>query len=225
MRSSAASTPPLSNARLRVLRAVSDLGGQHVTIAQLAGHLGGHPNASRAHLSALVVHQLLAVADVPGTGPGRRPRGYSLTDAGRRAVAPTSAETIGLAGAFASYLVQTGHGAKEAREIGQLWGEQQASALPADTTANDSVEAVVEVLDILGFDPARLEVPDGEALVLRTCPLLPAAPDDPTFICEVHHGLIDGVLRRIGASEGITLLPFSEPDGCRVELGGQPRSA
>lgn len=223
MHTSATRTPQLSRARLRVLSAVAELGGEHVTIAQLAAHLGGHPNASRAHLSALVSHHLLVAADVPGTGPGRRPRGHSLTDAGRRAVAPGNAETIGLAGAFASYLVQTGHGAVEAREVGRLWGDQQVAALPA--TPTDSVEAVVEVLDILGFDPARLEVEGGEAVVLRTCPLMPAAPSDPTFICEVHHGLIDGVLRRIGVSERITLLPFAEPDGCRVDLGERPRTA
>lgn len=210
--------PTLSNARLRVLTAVRDLGGEHVTIAQLTNHLGGHPNASRPHLSALVSAGLLTVADVPGYGPGRRPRGHTLTDTGKQALNPPTSETVGLTGAFASYLVQTGHGAEDARKIGQIWGEQQAVNL-SDSSVKDSVAAVVEVLDILGFDPAPLEVEEGQALVLRTCPLLTSSsPSDPSFICEVHHGLIDGVLRRIGAKEGVTLLPFAEPSGCRVEM-------
>lgn len=206
----------LSNARLRVLAAVGELGGEHVTISQLAEHLGGHPNAARPHLGALAHDGLITVADVPGKGPGRRPRGHSLTDAGRKILSPGD-ETIGLAGAFASYLVQTGHGKEEAREIGRIWGENEADALD-DETKDRSVDAVVEVLDILGFDPARLSVTEGEALVLRTCPLLARSATDPSFMCEIHQGLIDGVLRRVGASEGITLLPFAEKNGCRVEI-------
>lgn len=208
----------LSNARLRVLAAVRDLGGEHITITQLTEHLGGHPNASRPHLTALEHDGYITIADVPGSGPGRRPRGHSLTEAGRKLLSPGADEPSGLAGAFASYLVQTGHGPHEAREIGRIWGEKEADAL-SDESREHAVDAVVEVLDILGFDPARLEVAQGEALVLRTCPLLVASPGDPSFICEIHHGLIDGVLRRIGAAEGVTLLPFAEPNGCRLELG------
>ena len=207
----------LSNARLRVLAAVRDLGGEHVTISQLAEHLGGHPNAARPHLAALANDGYITVADVPGKGPGRRPRGHTLTDAGRKALNPGGDETIGLAGAFASYLVLTGHGKEQARAIGEMWGEKEADSLD-DQTKNDAVDAVVEVLDILGFDPARLPVEEGEALVLRTCPLMAASATDPTFMCEIHQGLVDGVLRRVGASEGLTLQPFSEPDGCRMDV-------
>lgn len=206
----------LSNARLRVLEGVQALGGTHVTIAQLTEHLGGHPNASRPHLTALAHGGYITVADIPGEGPGRRPRGHSVTDMGRHALSPTTPDNLGLAGAFASYLVSSGHGADTAREVGRIWGEKEAESL--DESTSQSVDAVVEVLDILGFDPARLQVPDGQALVLRSCPLLQANPSDTTFICDIHHGLIDGVLRRIGASKGITLLPFAEENGCRVEL-------
>lgn len=209
----------LSNPRLRVLEAVHHLGGEHVTINQLATHLGGHPNASRAHLTALARDGFIKIADIPGEGPGRRPRGHTLTDAGRRVIDPVEHAGPSLTGAFASYLVQTGHGKDDAREIGRIWGEASAGALPEQ--AEQSLDAVVEVLDMLGFDPDRLETAEGQALVLRTCPLLIAQPDD--FLCEIHHGLIDGVLRRIGAAEGVTLLPFAEADGCRVELS-QPRA-
>ena len=207
----------LSNPRLRVLQAIRDLGGEHVTINQLAEHLGGHPNASRVHLAGLEHDGYITISDVPGAGPGRRPRGHSLTEEGRRFLDPAEATNASLTGAFASYLVRTGHGKEQAREIGRLWGETQTAAL-AGLPPEDSVDAVVEVLDMLGFDPGRLSTDEGEALVLRSCPLLTGDHSDPTFMCEVHHGMIDGVLRRIGASEGLTLLPFAEPNGCRVEF-------
>lgn len=207
----------LSNPRRRVLLAVRDLGGEHVTINQLAEHLGGHPNASRAHLGALADRGLITVADIPGTGPGRRPRGHTLTEAGKAALDPAEVNNASLAGAFASYLVRSGHGSEDARAIGRMWGDSQAAALD-DACPRDAVDSVVRVLDMLGFDPGRVRTADGEALVLRTCPLIGNDHDDQAFLCDVHHGLIDGVLRRIGAAEGLTLLPFADAAGCRVEV-------
>lgn len=198
-------SPPLSTARLRVLEAVQSLGSVHVTIAQLAEHLGGHPNASRPHLTALACDGLITVADIPGEGPGRRPRGHSLTTAGRSALSPTAEENRGLAGTFASYLISGGTASTSHR----VWGEQPAQTCDEHTA--HPVDAVVEVLDILGFDPARLDVPNGQALVLRSCPLTQAG--DPTIACEAHHGIVDGILRRLGAPEGVALLPLADDDG------------
>ena len=62
-------------------------------------------------------------------------------------------------------------------------------------------------------------------MILRTCPLLETAHGSPEFVCNIHHGLIDGVLRRIGAREGVELLPFSEPDGCRMHLTPHRRTS
>ena len=81
----------LSASRARVLAAVSSLGGaggRPVTLAELAGALGGHPNTSRQHLDALVASGLLDARDVARASSGRRPRGYTLSDAGRRSLAP-----------------------------------------------------------------------------------------------------------------------------------------
>lgn len=207
----------LSNPRRRVLLAVRDLGGEHVTVNQLAEHLGGHPNASRAHLAALADRGYLAVADIPGTGPGRRPRGHTLTEAGRSALDPAETTGATLTGAFASYLVRTGHGPRESHEIGRQWGHTQAAVLDGPEH-DDPVAAVLRVLDILGFDPGRVRTPEGEALVLRTCPLVGNGHDDQAFACGAHHGMIDGVLRRIGAAEGITLAPFAETADRLVEV-------
>lgn len=195
-----------------------DLGAHGITISQVSEHLGGHPNSARQHLDALVEQRLLAAGDVESGRPGRRPRGYSLTTLGRQALGTGRIdETRELAEVFASYLVKSGSGAEEAREIGQTWGNRRADDLTAEQQRRP-LEAVLEVLDILGFDPAAIETDEGDAVVLRTCPLLQMAQDSPEFICNIHHGLIDGVLKRIGAREGVELLPFSEPHGCRMNL-------
>lgn len=207
----------LSAPRRRVLQTTLDLGGADVTINDVAGQIGGHPNSARQHLDALTSTGLLVARDVPSDRPGRRPRGYSLTSPGRQCLGGgTVDESRELAQVFASYLVSTGSGPEQARDIGRAWGDRRADELSPDPTR--PIDAVMEVLDILGFDPSAVSTSQGAAVVLRTCPLLDLAKGDPEFICNIHHGLIDGVLRRIGAREGVELLPFSEPDGCRMSL-------
>lgn len=212
-------TPPtISAPRRRVLQAVLDLEGTQVTITQVTQHLGGHPNSARQHLDALTTLNLLSIQDVLSDKPGRRPRGYSLTALGRQTLGVGRVdESRELAEVFASYLVATGGGPEQAQEIGRSWGERRADDFDTQHSG-DALEAVVEVLDILGFDPTTLDTENGNAVILRTCPLLHMAKGSPEFVCNIHRGLIDGVLRRIGAREGIELLPFSEPDGCRMNF-------
>ncbi len=212
-------TPPtLSAARRRVLQGILELGGRDITISQASEHLGGHPNSARQHLDALVSQRLLTAGDVESGRPGRRPRGYSITALGRQGLgAGRVDETRELADVFASYLVRTGSGVQEAREIGQAWGDRRADELTKEQ-AERPLDAVIEVLDILGFDPETIHTEDGDAVILRTCPLLEMAERSTEFTCNIHQGLIDGVLRRIGAREGVELLPFSEPNGCRMHF-------
>lgn len=208
----------LSAPRRRVLQATLDLGGKQVTINQVAEQIGGHPNSARQHLDALASLNLLTASDVLSERPGRRPRGYTLTAFGRQSLgAGRVDETRELADVFASYLVSTGNGPEQAQEIGRAWGTKRADEL-SDGHTQRPLDAVIEVLDILGFDPSTMHTDQGEAVILRTCPLLDMAHGSPEFICNIHQGLIDGVLRRIGAREGVELLPFSEPDGCRMNL-------
>lgn len=195
-----------------------DLDENVVTIQQVAERVGGHANSSRQHLDALVELKLLTSTNVASSRPGRRRRGYSFTALGRQALgAGRVDETKELAEVMASYLVASGNGVSEARSIGRAWGDRRADEL-SEEQSRRPLDAVIEVLDILGFDPASIATDEGDAVVLRTCPLLHMAERSPEFICNIHHGLIDGVLRRIGAREGIELLPFSEPHGCRLKL-------
>ena len=52
---------------------------------------------------------------------------------------------------------------------------------------------------------------------LRRCPLLDVARQYPEMICQVHKGLISGALTELGGDDvGVDLLPFAEPDACRL---------
>ena len=48
--------------------------------------------------------------------------------------------------------------------------------------------------------------------------LRPYLEEHPDVVCELHRGLVDGVLQRLGAHGGVALMPFSEPDGCLLRL-------
>ena len=73
------------------------------------------------------------------------------------------------------------------------------------------------ILDDLGFAPQ--ESPDCDTVRLRRCPLLDVARQYPEIICQVHKGLISGALTELGGDDaGVDLLPFAEPDACRLVL-------
>lgn len=193
--------PALSPARARVAELLDRSGGG-VTVAALAERLGGHPNATRAHLDGLVAKGLATAAPVRGTGRGRPALSYTLTEAGRRALTPdpTRVAYAELASAFASHLADTPDAEPRARSIGRSWG--------ATRVQSGSRPAMLHLLSDLGFDPE----PDADAIRLRSCPLLDAATAHPEVVCAIHAGLIEGALGRTG----VELEPFAEPGACLV---------
>jgi hypothetical protein len=86
----------------------------------------------------------------------------------------------------------------------------------------------MDLLDRTGFTPvlARESAPSGptDEIVLRSCPLLESAREHPEVVCQVHRGLVEGVLGRDGdGSDGradvrVELDPWGRPEGCRLVL-------
>lgn len=213
----------LDPARARVLRAVRDAGWQGgATVAGLAAHLGGHPNTVRHHLGALAADGLVTSEDPsarPPGGPGRPATHYRVTAAGEAALgsgAEMVEEYVALAGAFADRLAaHGGDPGADALTVGRAWG----SAIAARGGATDVPPGtrVVGLLERLGFSPA----PEAEAprtVLLRTCPLLDAARRHPEVVCQVHRGLVEGVLTSGGVDEEVELRAFDRPGACVLEL-------
>ena len=214
----AGAPPALSPARDRVLRAVADASGP-VTLAMLAAVLGGHANTTRQQLDALVGQGLLASRAAPKVGRGRPPKAFALTDLGRRALG-TRPEHAELVAAFTTHLLSGARPVEEARAVGRIWGAGRADATDGfEPGSGEPLAAVMDVLEALGFEPEQVTTDMGEsAMVLRACPFLDLAEEHPDVVCELHRGLVDGVLQRLGAHGGVALMPFSEPDGCLLRL-------
>lgn len=195
---------PLSPARVRVASALADL-GPHVPLATLAERLGGHPNATRQHLDALVAAGHATAAPLATSGRGRPARGWTLTASGRRALAGDAADVAyaELVDALADRLAGLPDARAEAHAIGRAWGERRRG------------RALVAVLDDLGFTPQPDPADPGTTRLL-TCPILASARAHPEVICAIHQGLVEGTLGPDGRG---LLTPFAEPGACRLRVG------
>lgn len=206
-------TTPLSATRERVLRTVAEADGRQLTLAEIHGNNPQHPNSTRQILGHLVADGLLATGAAPRTGPGRPALTWSVTPTGRGALSATD-EAATVVGVLASYVVESTDG-PSAHDVGIRWSRAHSDLVDR---SGHGVAGLVEVLAALGFDPVHRRDESGESLLLRACPLIGAARDNREVVCEMHRGMLDGVVHRIGDGQGVTLQPFAEDGGCCVEV-------
>lgn len=202
----------LSGQRLRVLEHVRAHGS--LRAAEAAAGLGLHQNTAREHLDALVELGLVERSTEPAVGRGRPAALYRPSVADPTLVARDYA---GLATALAGHLARTSADPeRDARAAGVEWGRE----LGEGTAHADGAQrqAVLDALTRLGFAPEDDGAERGVAL--RRCPLLEAARRYPSVVCQVHLGIVEGLLQSIDAptGPGLDLIPFAEPGACRLFL-------
>lgn len=206
----------LSGQRLRVLEYVR--AHSPVRIADAAAGLDLHPNTVREHLDAIVGLGLVERSTATALGRGR-PATLFRASAADPSVAV--GDYAGLATALAGQLARTSaNPERDARAAGIEWGRELIDA--CSQADDDPRQSVHNALTRLGF------APDDEAdtlgahrgIALRRCPLLDAARRYPAIVCQVHLGIVEGMLQRLGAPSGpgLNLIPFAEPGACRLFL-------
>ncbi len=180
-----------------------------VRVEVVAAAFEQHPNTVREHLDALVGVGLVLRERVAAAGRGRPAWQYRANP--ERPEPDSRVREYGaLAGALAAHIAtSSGDPAASGRAAGRLWGQSLASVPTADARSH-----VVDLLQSLDFSPRV----DPEGVVLTTCPLLDVAMQYPDVVCAVHEGMLDGVLDSLESNLHVRLLPFAEPDGCRVCL-------
>jgi predicted ArsR family transcriptional regulator len=186
--------------------------GPEATVSLVGEALRLHHNTARGHLDALVELGLVVRSRRPAVGRGRPAWLYtSVVGAGPD---DRSDDYLALTTAFATHVAQTSSDPIEAsRAIGRDWGQRLAAA-SSDRAGR------AEVLALFargGFGPELSS--DGASVALRRCPLLEAARTHPEVVCQVHQGMVQGILEARGVdSTGVRLLPFAEPGACRLEF-------
>ncbi|VEG40818.1 putative transcriptional regulator [Mycolicibacterium flavescens] len=209
---SATGPVPLSGQRLRVLEHVRVHAPVRTVDAAL--ELGLHQNTVREHLDALVDLGLVERTTEPAAGRGRPAALYrpSAADPALRV-----RDYASLATALAGHIARTSaEPERDARAAGVEWGREVAEEI--GRTDSDPRQAVLDALARLGFAPED----DGpqRGVALRRCPLLEAARRYPSVVCQVHLGIVEGLLHSVDAptGPGLDLIPFAEPGACRLFL-------
>jgi predicted ArsR family transcriptional regulator len=212
--------PRLSGPRARVLEFLQQA-TTAVSVDDLAGALGLHPNTARKHLEGLVAVGAATSRTAPSTSRGRPARTYVA--AGHAEPDTRVRDYAALATALAGHLSRTSADPRtQALAAGDAWGRSLTERCLPGSPARART-AVVELLAELGFDP------QGDATArtvrLRRCPLLDAARAFPDVVCAVHLGIVRGALAELGADpDAAALLPFSEPGACRLHLTAPTRA-
>ncbi|MEB3980022.1 transcriptional regulator [Mycobacterium sp. 663a-19] len=204
----------LSGQRLRVLEYVR--AHSPVRVADAAAGLDLHPNTVREHLDAVVGLGLVERSTATALGRGRPAALYRASGADP---AVAVRDYAGLATALAGHLARTSaRPERDARAAGIEWGRELVDE--GGPAGGDPRQSVLAALTRLGFAPDDDATDARGGIALRRCPLLDAARRYPTIVCQVHLGIVEGMLERLGAPSepGLDLIPFAEPGACRLFL-------
>lgn len=171
--------------------------GDPVTVQTVSASSGQHPNTVREHLEALVDLGFVTRETLPPEGRGRPAIAYTVR-AGSSALRSTR-EYASLVDALVAQLKATSTDiAADSLAVGRRWA--------ADVKSD---EPLMDVLRRMGFEPVQ-ESP--RSLLLKTCPVLAAAHNNPDAVCVMHQGFLRAI-----ADQDVELEPFVD-GGCRLHL-------
>ena len=181
-------------------------------LGEIAEAVGIHQNTARFHLDALtaagLVDREIESRDVPG-----RPKVLF-----RAARISHDGSFEGLAKAmvrhFAAGLVDR---SERAVRAGVAWGEEVRDELVASDPAREPLELLVDGMAWLGYEPELVDDPR-PLLNLRPCPYASIAGSDPDVVCQLHLGVMRGILGPGQPWEIASIEPWSGPATCRVTL-------
>ena len=89
------------------------------------------------------------------------------------------------------------------------------AAVPDDVAARLTAH-----LGELGFDPRTTGDESGIEVEMRACPYLDLARQHREVVCEVHRGLVEGI---VGELHQVEVVPFATPEHCLARVVRGPR--
>ncbi len=230
---------PRNQQRERVLALVREHDGG-VDAVELASQMGLHITTVRFHLDALCDDEAIVRTRMNRPGRGRPRTGYRVVE--ERVDYRTLAEVL------AMELGQTEETrGRRAQHAGQKWAAR--IAVPQETSESE----VGDVLDRaavnttaafkrMGFAPELVTVAEPtpspvdsgpaprreRSIRMHACPVRDLARSRPEVVCGMHLGLLQGLLDKAAADEGLRksarramrahLEPFVEPGVCVASL-------
>lgn len=185
-----------------------------LSTADVAEVLGLHVNTVRPHLERMREVGLLDVRTEQRRGVGRPQHLYS-----RSADAPSLGLEPSTFPMLARLLLRAAHvgglDPGDLADAGRDQGRGDAAAWPADA---DALDALIVEQARLGFDPEVVDLADGAVMAFANCPFRELAEIHPDLVCQLHCGLVEGLVDTIGGARVVDFHPLIDRTPCQVEL-------
>lgn len=188
--------------------------------ADIAETLGLHPNTVRPHLERMRDVGLLEVETQASGAVGRPQNRYSLApDAPSLGLEPPTMRL--LARMLAAAAARAGADPEDAVDLGREQGRADAAARVPRTPTPSCLEALVQELADLGFDPAVAGDLDSDAVArvaFTHCPFRELAEAHPELVCSMHRGMVEGFVDAVGGAQVEDFHTLAHREPCQVEL-------
>ncbi len=181
--------------------------------AEVAELLDLHPNTVRPHLERMREIGLLQVeASAQGT-VGRPQHRYSLApDAPSLGLEPPPWPVMArMLADVAAFM------APDPDDVAAM-GWEQGRVAAARRRGTPCVEALIDALAELGFDPAAAGDGRATTIAFTSCPFRELAEAYPELVCNLHRGLIEGFVDEAGGAEVSAFATLADRDPCHVDL-------
>jgi predicted ArsR family transcriptional regulator len=183
----------------------------------LADRLGVHANTVRLHLERLRDVDLVDVEAVHRGTVGRPQHLYFLA-AGAPGLGFDPPAHALLAGLLAALAERVGADPEDAADTGHAWGLEAGKR----TRSGSCVSALETELTRLGFEPST-EPGDGTSegdtrIEFLHCPFRELAEAYPELVCNLHRGLCEGVVDRVGGGTVEEFSTLYDPEPCHVTV-------
>jgi predicted ArsR family transcriptional regulator len=180
---------------------------------EIADKLGLHPNTVRPHLERMREVGLLHVETDSRGAVGRPQHRYSLAaDAPALGLEPPSWRV------FAHMLADVAaFMAPEPDDVAAM-GWEQGRAAAGRRAGRRCVDALMDSLAELGFDPAATDDGTETSIAFTACPFRDLAEAYPDLVCNLHRGFIEGFVERSGGAEVADFATLADRDPCHVDL-------
>ena len=221
----AATHPALSGESRQALLGVLRRHRRPIDAAEAGEAVGLHRNTARVHLDVLAKAGLVTRRFEERTTPGRPRVLYTAA----RTVANGPDRQAGEAGyrelarLLADQLTEVPDASNEAIRAGRRWaaaldGRSMSERAPAPVEA---VQAAVQILDDLGFEPEPDPAADPDRILLHRCPFAEVARENRSVICGIHLGMLKATFERLDTSlevAGLDSFVTDDPLLCIVRL-------
>jgi predicted ArsR family transcriptional regulator len=193
--------------------------GRPLGTAEIAETLGLHVNTVRPHLDRMREAGLLDVTTGGRGDVGRPQHRFTLApDAPSLGLEPPTIPVLARMVLDMAERLQAS--STDAFVVGHAEGERRAIGYAKYPSA---LEALVDDLDRLGFDPvvAESDTTDNAIVAFANCPFASYAESHPDLVCSIHHGLVAGFVDTMGDTEVAEFCSIAHRTPCQVELASR----